>query len=49
LISDRHTILFTAYTEMTDILINDIARRFSVSTGYTDGRLPIDDRQPVKR
>jgi SNF2 family DNA or RNA helicase len=40
-------ILFTAYTEMTDILVADIAARFSVFTSYIDGRLPIDDRQPV--
>jgi SNF2 family DNA or RNA helicase len=40
-------ILFTAYTEMTDILVADIAARFAVITGYIDGRLPIDERQPV--
>ncbi|UPJ54966.1 DEAD/DEAH box helicase [Bradyrhizobium sp. 192] len=40
-------ILFTAYTEMTDILVADIAGRFAVFTGYIDGRVPIDDRQPV--
>jgi SNF2 family DNA or RNA helicase len=40
-------ILFTAYTSMTDILVKDIASRFSVFTGYIDGRLPIDDRQPM--
>lgn len=40
-------ILFTAYTAMTDILVKDIANRFSVFTGYIDGRLPIDDRQPM--
>jgi SNF2 family DNA or RNA helicase len=40
-------ILFTAYTDMTDILVDDIASRFSVFTAYIDGRLPIDERQPV--
>jgi SNF2 family DNA or RNA helicase len=40
-------ILFTAYTAMTDILVKDIASRFSVFTGFIDGRLPIDDRQPM--
>ena len=40
-------ILFTAYTEMTDIIVTDIAVRFSVFTGHIDGRVPIDERQPV--
>lgn len=40
-------ILFTAYTEMTDILVADIAARFAVFTGHIDGRVPIDERQPV--
>ncbi|HEV2155807.1 DEAD/DEAH box helicase [Bradyrhizobium sp.] len=40
-------ILFTAYTEMTDMVVADIAKRFRVFTGYIDGRVPIDDRQPV--
>lgn len=43
----QKAILFTAYTAMTDILVKDIASRFSVFTGYIDGRLPIDDRQPM--
>jgi SNF2 family DNA or RNA helicase len=40
-------ILFTAYIEMTDILVADIASRFAVFTAHIDGRVPIDARQPV--
>lgn len=40
-------ILFTAYTTMTDIIVKDIASRFGAFTGYIDGRLAIDDRQPM--
>ncbi|WFU31305.1 SNF2-related protein [Bradyrhizobium brasilense] len=40
-------ILFTAYTGMTDIVVADIAARFGVFTGYIDGRVAIDERQPV--
>jgi SNF2 family DNA or RNA helicase len=40
-------ILFTAYTAMTDIIISDIASRFGVFTAHIDGRVPIDDRQPL--
>ena len=45
--SGEKAILFTAYTAMTDILVSDIASRFSVFTGYIDGRVAIDERQPV--
>jgi SNF2 family DNA or RNA helicase len=40
-------ILFTAYTAMTDLIVADIPQRFTVFTGAIDGRLPIDDRQPL--
>jgi SNF2 family DNA or RNA helicase len=40
-------ILFTAYTAMADLIVADIARRFAVFTGTIDGRVPIDDRQPL--
>ena len=40
-------ILFTAYTNMTDIILADITARFAVFTAYIDGRLPVDERQPV--
>lgn len=45
--SGQKAILFTTYTAMTDILVSDIARRFAVFTGYIDGRVAIDERQPV--
>lgn len=40
-------ILFCAYTAMADLIAADIAQRFSAFTGVIDGRLPIDDRQPL--
>lgn len=44
---NEKAILFTSYTEMADIIGQDISQRFGVFTGCIDGRLPIDDRQPL--
>ena len=41
------TLIFTSFTEMTDILVSDIARRFGVPCGFIDGRTSVQDRQPA--
>jgi SNF2 family DNA or RNA helicase len=40
-------IVFVAYTGMTDIMVSDVAARFGVFTASIDGRVAIDDRQPL--
>lgn len=40
-------LIFTSYQEMSDILVADLHRRYSVPVAAIDGRTPIEDRQPV--
>lgn len=40
-------IVFVAYTEMADIIVSDIASRYGVFTALIDGRVAIDERQPI--
>lgn len=39
-------LIFTSYTEMADILHEDIRRRYGVPCDVIDGRTPVPDRQP---
>ena len=40
-------IIFTSFTAMGDMIAGHIERRFGAFAGVIDGRLPIDDRQPL--
>ncbi|NIJ16032.1 DEAD/DEAH box helicase [Sphingobium vermicomposti] len=40
-------IIFTSFTGMADLIAQHIARRHNAFTGIIDGRLAIDDRQPL--
>lgn len=40
-------IIFTSFTAMADLIAKHITMRFNAFTGIIDGRLPIDDRQPL--
>lgn len=40
-------LIFTSYTEMADIIANMVRSDFGVFAECLDGRLPIDDRQPL--
>jgi SNF2 family DNA or RNA helicase len=40
-------IIFTSFTAMADMIAGHIERRFGAFAGVIDGRLPIDDRQPL--
>lgn len=41
------TLIFTSFTEMADILVADLARRYSVPCAMIDGRTSVTDRQPA--
>ncbi|WP_420133243.1 DEAD/DEAH box helicase, partial [Rhodopseudomonas sp.] len=45
--SGQKVIIFTSYTEMADIIVELISRHWGVFAACLDGRLPIDDRQPL--
>lgn len=40
-------LIFTSYTEMADILLDDIRSRYAVPCNVIDGRTPVPDRQPT--
>jgi len=40
-------IIFTSFTRMSDLLVNDIPRRFHIHCKQIDGRTPITDRQII--
>lgn len=40
-------IIFTSFTGMADMIAGHIEKRFNAFAGVIDGRLPIDDRQPM--
>jgi len=40
-------IIFTSFTAMADMISRHIERRFGAFAGVIDGRLAIDDRQPL--
>ena len=40
-------LIFTSYTEMADILLDDIKSRYAVPCNVIDGRTPVADRQPT--
>lgn len=40
-------IIFTSFTAMADMIARHFVTRFGAFTGVIDGRLPIDDRQPL--
>ena len=40
-------LIFTSYTEMADILHDDIKSRYAVPCDVIDGRTPVVDRQPT--
>ena len=40
-------IIFTSFTAMADMIAGHVERRFGAFAGVIDGRLPIDDRQPM--
>jgi SNF2 family DNA or RNA helicase len=44
---DEKMIIFTSFTVMADIIARHIQSRFGAFAGVIDGRLPIDDRQPL--
>ncbi|MEG3166450.1 DEAD/DEAH box helicase [Sphingomonas sp. PB2P19] len=43
----QKVIIFTSFTVMADMIAGHIEKRFSAFAGIIDGRLPIDDRQPM--
>lgn len=40
-------LIFTSFTVMADIIARHVMKRFGAFAGVIDGRVPIDDRQPV--
>lgn len=40
-------IIFTSFTVMADMIAGHVEKRFNAFAGVIDGRLPIDDRQPM--
>lgn len=44
---NEKVIIFTSFTAMADMIARHVERRFGAFAGVIDGRLPIDDRQPM--
>lgn len=44
---DEKVIVFTSFTAMADMIARHVEKRFGFFAGVIDGRLPIDDRQPL--
>jgi SNF2 family DNA or RNA helicase len=44
---NEKVIIFTSFTAMADMIARHIETRFGAFAGVIDGRLPIDDRQPL--
>jgi len=44
---NEKVIIFTSFTAMADMIAAHVERRFGIFAGVIDGRLPIDDRQPM--
>lgn len=40
-------LIFTSFTAMIDILCLDLTNRFGVPVTFIDGRVPVQDRQPI--
>lgn len=40
-------LVFTSFTAMADIIARHVMKRFGAFSGVIDGRLPIDERQPM--
>jgi SNF2 family DNA or RNA helicase len=45
--SAQKVIIFTSYTEMADMIARFVSGQWRVFSATLDGRLPIDDRQPL--
>ena len=43
--SGEKAIIFTSFKAMTDLLVEDLGRRFAIPTAFIDGRTAIDERQ----
>lgn len=46
-LSGEKALVFTSYTEMADLIAGEVGLRFGVFARTLDGRLAIDDRQPL--
>ena len=44
---EQKAIIFTSYTRMADLLINDLHNRLSIMCAMIDGRTPVEDRQSI--
>ncbi len=44
---NEKALIFTSYTEMTSILVNDLKNRYGIYCNYIDGRVPVEDRQNI--
>ena len=43
----QKALIFTSYTRMTDILVEDLARRYGIYSNFIDGRVNPEVRQPL--
>lgn len=43
--NNEKVIIFTSYKEMTDIMVDDLAKRFSIHCDFIDGRVNVSERQ----
>ncbi|WP_226528183.1 DEAD/DEAH box helicase [Metabacillus niabensis] len=44
--NQEKVIIFTSYTEMSDIFVSDLTNRFGIHCDYIDGRVDVSERQP---
>ena len=44
---DEKVLVFTSFTAMADIIARHVEKRFAAFAGIIDGRLPIEERQPM--
>lgn len=46
ILNKEKVIIFTSYTEMSDIMVHDLNKRFGVFCDFIDGRVSVQERQP---
>ncbi|WP_198162703.1 DEAD/DEAH box helicase [Halobacillus mangrovi] len=46
-VNNEKAIIFTSFTRMADILLNDLSQRFEIPCDFIDGRVDVEKRQDI--
>jgi SNF2 family DNA or RNA helicase len=47
ILAQHKAIIFTSFTGMTDLVMNDLPGRYAIFCDFIDGRVPVSDRQTI--